>query len=91
MTNAEFDLFLSGSMGLCALFALINLIRLKKRGASAIFLSLSFLAMGLFVFGMRSDQAWDQTKLIMVLVIVGIFLVLDVLYRSKQRSEKEGR
>ncbi len=55
MTKGEMDIFLLGTMMLCAVMAVFNFIKNSKRGLSAYILSSAFLVMGGTVYMYRSD------------------------------------
>ncbi len=84
MSDAQYGLFLSASAGLCAIGAVINLLRLKQRGHSALILSTAFLALGALLWIVKSHGAQPVVSLLGILVAA--LLVADVVVRSRQRE-----
>ncbi len=89
MSSADFELFLSGSMALCAVLALLTLLRIRSRGLAALLLSGAFLAFGATLYLLKT--AAPQPLFIAAAVLTGVLLVADFAVRAGQQEEKKGR
>ena len=85
MTRSEFELFLAGGMLVCALMALIALLRLKSKGASGWIQAAGFLAMGGTLWLLKADAS--QALITGGFVLVLSLLFADFAYRSAQRNK----
>ena len=85
MNEQQYGVFLYGGAAVCAAGCLLNLIRIKGRGNSALMLALAFLMMGgvLLLLRARADQIWVT----IAGVAVAALLVGDFLLRSKTYGE----
>jgi hypothetical protein len=84
VTRSEFDLFLLASAALCLVMAMLNLLRVKSRGASAYFLSGAFLAMAALLWQWRESAA---TGLLIALgALVFLLLIGDAFVRFRREE-----
>ncbi len=83
MTHEEFNFFLLGSAGLCALMAVFNLFRAKKKGPSGYLLSGAFLAVGGALMLYR--QGFGMPVVGTVGVVAFVLLVADFMLRAKNQ------
>lgn len=88
MTNEEFNLFLLGSAILCAMMAVFNIFRARKKGSSGYLLSGAFVAVGTALLLYRSG--FSATVVSAVGVVAFVFLVADFMLRAKNQV-LEGR
>lgn len=86
MTENELALFLNAAIGLCAAMAVLNLLRFRKRGASAVAMSLAFLAMGLTIHGYI--RHWQTPWLILGGMAVFSLLVVDFVLRLPRPKDE---
>jgi hypothetical protein len=86
MTSAEFEVFLSGAMWVCAVMAIVVALRAKARGPSAYVMSVAFLAVGgvLYLVKTQASQGW----IIAGAVVVAVLLVVDFALRARDHVEK---
>jgi hypothetical protein len=84
MTDQEYGLFLSVAAYVCAVGAIFNLFKLKKRGNSALILSSAFLVMAALLWMIKTHAS--QTLISTLGTIVAALLVGDVILRSKQQD-----
>jgi hypothetical protein len=89
VTSSEFDVFLSGAAWICALMAIVVLFRVRSRGVAAYIMSVAFLALGgvLYLVKTGAPQPW----IIAGGVLVGALLLLDLLVRSSQQANGDGK
>lgn len=84
MTESDLKFFLNGVMMICAVMAIFNLARYKKRGASAYLLGAAFLDLGLTAY------AYNRHAPMAVLVMGGFvlfgLLAADMLFRMGVRK-----
>lgn len=86
MTEEQYGLLLTGFALFAAFGAILNLLRLKSRGTSAILLSLSFLLAGLLALMIKAKI--DATYLNLVGVLIGAALIGDLFLRSKNQERR---
>ncbi|MFI5384847.1 MAG: hypothetical protein ACHQ50_01895 [Fimbriimonadales bacterium] len=84
MTEAQYSLFLSIGTWVSAVGALLNLLKLKRRGNSALILSAAFLAMGSLLWLVKTHSS--QSRITVVGVILAALLIADVVVRSRQQE-----
>lgn len=89
MTDAEFDLFLTGAAGICAFGAVVALLRVRSRGIAALMLSGAFLGLGAVMWMLKSGA--PQGAVVAGAVVTGILLIGDFVVRSQQSLEKSKR
>jgi hypothetical protein len=87
MSNDQFELFLNVCLGICAVMAALNLLRLRTQPARAILLCVAFLALGFTLFLLRSGAS--QTLIIVGAAVTCLCLVADFVLRSAARITKE--
>jgi hypothetical protein len=82
----EFHLFLDSSAVLCAVMIVFNLLRQKKRGLSAILMSIAFLFAGISFYLLRRDA--PQQVVIGTGTLTFLVLVADLIVRSRDAEIK---
>lgn len=84
MNESQYRLFLSGGAFVCAVGALLNLARVKSRGASALLLSGAFLSLGslLWMIRVEANQSWRTGAGALIVVL----LALDVVVRARRQE-----
>jgi len=87
LSPEQFDLFLLCAIGICALGAVMNLAMIKRRGTSAILLSLAFLFLGVTMELYRSMQSKVLTG-IGSLAVVALLLADAAFRQSNPRSKR---
>lgn len=86
MDLAGFEMFLTYSIGLCAVLALVSpAIGWRRRGRQTLFLSTGFLAMAGVLYGLR--EGWPTPGIVALAVVLVILLGLDALTRSAKSAE----
>ena len=86
MSEAQFSVFLSIGTWVCSVGAALNLLRLKRRGGSALILSAAFLAMGAVLWLIKKHAAQDLITLA-GLAVAGL-LIADFAVRSRGREQE---
>lgn len=84
MTEAQYNLFLSMGAWVSAAAALLNLVKLRSRGNSALILSAAFLAMGGLLWMIKIHA--PSTLTTVAGVVLAALLVADVIVRSRQQD-----
>jgi hypothetical protein len=79
VSPADFDFFLTSTIALCAVMALINLLLIRRRGASGLFMAGAFLAVGAGAFAFRARA--PQPVVVAAGVLAVVLLALDAAYR----------
>ena len=78
MTQQENNVFLFSVMILCAIMAVFNLLRNRKRGWSSVILSAAFLVFGgiASIYRLNPDSSWIKPSigLLLALVVADFFL-----------------
>lgn len=83
------DLFYDGVAVLCALMAIFNAFRYRRRGPSAYVLSAAFLAFGFMAYEIKLGAS--QLTLGVLGFVTFCLLVADFALRSAKRTEEKGR
>lgn len=84
MTQAEFGMFLLGSAILCLIMALVNALRVRARGSSALLMSGAFIAVGA---GLMIHRGGGGTEATMAMGAVAfILLVADLMVRARNQT-----
>ncbi|MFY9234884.1 MAG: hypothetical protein WAO58_10560 [Fimbriimonadaceae bacterium] len=86
MTRTDFELSLLFGIGLCALMAVIALLRTGSKGLSAWFQAGGYFALGGTLMLIRNDAALPLV--IAGFIVVGLMLAADIVFRSV-RDRKE--
>lgn len=86
MTKAQFDTFLSIGAGMCALLGLLNLLLIRKRGASAYLMASACLLVGLAMAYWRTAPGGT----VPIACGIGSFLCLvaDMVVRSRPKVKE---
>lgn len=86
MTEAQYGTFLSFGAWVCALGAVFNLFKLKRRGNSALLLSSAFLALGAVLWTLKVHG--NETLIRVLSVLVLGLLIADVVLRSRHQEHQ---
>ena len=84
MPPQTFGLVLHSAMAMCALMAVVNALRYKKRGVSAYALSAAFVALGftIWVYSIGATR-WVEAGL----AITGLLLVAEFGLRAARQGD----
>jgi hypothetical protein len=86
MNESEYLLFLSVGTWICAVGSALTLLKLKKRGSSALILSAAFLAMGGLLWMIKVHA---QSQFVTLgAVVLALLLVADLVVRSRDRESQ---
>ena len=80
MTPEAIDIYLVGSIGVCALGALLNIILIKKRGTSATLLALAFIGLGFAIQLYRIGAPVPAVSAVVICVMC--LLMVDFVMRA---------
>lgn len=86
MTNDQYGFFLSSIAAIAAVGAILNLLRLKKRGASALLMALAFLLLGLLAWEMKMKAG--QNLLTAIGICIGALLIGDLFLRARAGEKR---
>lgn len=87
MNEEMFTRFLDGSVLLCLILGVLSpALRWKRHGPAAIPLGLAFFVMAALLYGL--SNAWPQSRIIAVAVVLVILLAGDALLRSNTELKK---
>jgi hypothetical protein len=87
LNSQMFDTFLIGSIGVCAIGTLLNLVMIRRRGAGAMLLALAFLLLGFAISEFRLGA--PTFAVVITGLLVFALLVADFVFRlSKPRSNR---
>ena len=84
MNEAQYAQFLSIGAFICAIGALLNLTKLKKRGNVTFVLSAAFLDLGVIFWLVKAHASTPLISAASALLVA--LLVLDVIVRNNQRE-----
>ncbi|GEM_PF-2255075 len=86
MTAEMLNLVLYTAMGLCALMAVVNLVRFKKRGPSAYALAAAFVALGftLWLYEAQAAMGWIEAGIALTVLLLGADFGLRAAQHAKQ-------
>ncbi len=87
MTDQENQIFLLSSTLLCAIMAIFNLVRFRKRGISAYFLSSAFLVMGgvIYLFRTNAPSLAIEGSAVVLLLLLGADFIIRVGNAPKRK------
>lgn len=89
MTPGMLRLVLHSGMALCALMAVLNSLRFRRRGASAFALSAAFLALGFsaYLLSISASTAWLYTGVGLTV----LFLIVDFALRAPRPPRQDSK
>ena len=84
MTEAQYHLFLTFAAAVAAAGAILNLLRLKKRGNSALLLAAAFVVLGVLLWLVKLNA--NQTLIGLAGALLVGLLIGDIVVRSKRQD-----
>ncbi|MDR3689073.1 MAG: hypothetical protein P4L46_06815 [Fimbriimonas sp.] len=86
MNDSSMNVAMYGLMFLCAVMSVFNVLRHRKRGWGAVFLSAAFLVMGVVIYLYRTNAPDSQVRSFTIVLV--ILVSADFLYRASRTTSK---
>ena len=89
MTHREFDVFMLGTIIMCCVMAVINLVKNSHRGWQGVILSASFIVFALTAYFWRSGAS--QAVVYASSTLLFVLLAADVFFRAGKSQTRKRR